>query len=197
MKKIVVFQHDDLVMRAQQALSTLARQARCSAVLALPFCRAASSTRCAIRASSLGFITWCREPQPPRGVGVGPTAVARPSIRTGARACRVHGVCMLYTQHVHMLCICGAYMVHKAHVAEAPRLSKAREMRHRRRRARHRARHRARRRAERHVPRIVRGAAVAWQRAELGSHRSELRVRACEGRAAIARVPVPLRRPAR
>ena len=54
-------QHDDLVICAQHAPSTLARQARCSAVLALPFCRAASSTRCAIRASSLGFITWCRE----------------------------------------------------------------------------------------------------------------------------------------
>ena len=64
-------QHDDLVIRAQHAPSTLARQARCSAVLALPFCRAASSTRCAIRASSLGFITWCREPQPPGGLGLG------------------------------------------------------------------------------------------------------------------------------
>ena len=64
-------QHDDLVICAQHAPSTLARQARCSAVLALPFCRAASSTRCAIRASSLGFITWCREPQPPGGLGLG------------------------------------------------------------------------------------------------------------------------------
>ena len=71
LQHMYLIQHDDLVICAQHAPSTLARQARCSAVLALPFCRAASSTRCAIRASSLGFITWCREPQPPRGLGLG------------------------------------------------------------------------------------------------------------------------------
>jgi hypothetical protein len=100
------------------------------------------------------------------------------------RACGADVMCMLYT--------CGAYAVHMAHVTEAPRLSKAREVRHRRRRTRRCAR----RRTEGHVPRIVRGAAVTRQRAELGRHRSELRVRACEGRAAVARVPIPLRRPA-
>ena len=140
-----------------------------------------------------------------RGLPLGPEPVHAAACMS--RACRVYGVCMprawrvhaTYTTRAHILCICGAYMVHKAHIAKAPRLSKAREVRHRWRRARHRARRRAcrraRRRAERHMPRIVRGAAVAWQRAELGRHRSELRVRACEGRAAVARVPVPLRRP--
>ena len=70
---ITRLQHDDLVMLAQHALSTLARQARCSAVLVLPFCRAASSTRRAMRASSRALITWYREPQRSGG-GAGPTA---------------------------------------------------------------------------------------------------------------------------
>ena len=111
-------------------------------------------------------------------------------------------MCML---HVHMCmcmsmctygCACYTHAVHMAHVTEAPRLSKAREVRHRRRRARRCARRCARRRTEGYVPRIVHGAAVTRQRAELGRHRGELWVRACKGRAAVARVPVPLRRPA-
>ena len=85
---------------------------------------------------------------------------------------------------------------HVTYVMEAPRPSKAREVRNRRRRPRRCARRRARRRGKGHVPRIVSGPAVARERAELGRHRSELRVRAREGRAAVARVPVPLRRPA-
>ena len=181
-------------MRAQHAPSTLARHARCSAVLALPFCRAASSTRCAIRASSLDFITWCREPQPPGGVGSGPTAVLR--LPLGPEP--IHAACMPRAcHHVHAIHICACYThaVHMAHVTEAPRLSKAREVRHRRRRARRCARRCARRRTEGYVPRIVHGAAVTRQRAELGRHRGELWVRACKGRAAVARVPVPLRRP--
>ena len=125
-------------------------------------------------------------------------------------ACRVHAImhmCMHMHVHVHVACACCMCMcmcmaacythaVHMAHVTEAPRLSKAREVRHRRRRARRCARRCARRRTEGYVPRIVRGAAVTRQRAELGRHRGELRVRACKGRAAVARVPVPLRRPA-
>ena len=111
-----MLQHVDPVMRAQHAPPTLARQARCSAVLALPFCRATSSTRCAIRASSLGLITWCREPQPPGGVGSGQTAVRgltgpEPIMHMHMhmpRAYRVHAVqmsCACYKHAVHMRCI--------------------------------------------------------------------------------------------
>ena len=50
---------------------------------------------------------------------------------------------------------------HMTHVMEAPRPSKAREVRNRRRRPRRCARRRARRRGKGHVPRIVRGPAVA------------------------------------
>ena len=156
-------------------------------------------------------------------VGPGPTAVARPPIGTGAhacmcactRACTCTAACMLW-HTIRERCMCGAYgsrhrsvcycyhmpphatvCYHMAHVMEAPRPSKAREVRNRWRRPRRCARRRARRRGKGHVPRIVRGPAVARQRPELGRHRSELRVRACEGCAAVARVPVPLRRPAR
>ena len=130
------------------------------------------------------------------------------------RACTCTAACMLW-HTIRERCMCGAYgsrhrsvcycyhmpphatvCYHMAHVMEAPRPSKAREVRNRWRRPRRCARRRARRRGKGHVPRIVRGPAVARQRPELGRHRSELRVRACEGCAAVARVPVPLRRPA-
>jgi hypothetical protein len=86
-------------------------------VLALPFCRATSSTRCAIRASSLGLITWCREPQPPGGVGSGQTAVRgltgpEPIMHMHMhmpRAYRVHAVQICHVHAIHMRCICGAY----------------------------------------------------------------------------------------
>ena len=76
-----------------------------------------------------------------------------------------------YTRAVHVRCIYGSrhgsvchhmpphatVCYHVTHVMEAPRPSKAREVRNRRRRPRRCAR----RRGKGHVPRIVRGPAVA------------------------------------
>ena len=76
-----------------------------------------------------------------------------------------------YTRAVHVRCIWltsrermppqATACYHVTHVMEAPRPSKSREVRNRRRRPRRCARRRARRRGKGHVPRIVRGPAVA------------------------------------
>ena len=97
---------------------------------------------------------------------------------------RMHTRMHMHPRGVHAMaylpvrCMCGAYgsrhgsvchhmparatvCYHVTYVMEAPRPSKAREVRNRRRRPRRCARRRARRRGNGHVPRIVRGPAVA------------------------------------